>query len=557
VARDAARRDRDRGGAQAMTVGRAAPSPAAPAVDPRPGWALCFALALALYAATASRGVQWADSTHIMDRIVKGDLVGHLGLALSHPLHHWLGRLAVLIGGPEPVVITWVSSFFGALTIANVYGCVVALVARRGPAFFAAASLALATTFWRVSTITEVYTVSAALMAATCWCLILFVRDGRARDFWLACLWNGLGGANDLQSGLTTLVLVGLMLVFVRTGRLTVRQGLVAALVWLAAIMPYGALVIREWIDSGDLGETVRSALFGKLWSDAVLSRSISRRVLIVDVVYPIMNFLNLLLPAAAYGLYRARSAGVPAATFWGLVAMLGIHAGFSLRYDIVEQYNFFIPMYVLFALFGGVGAHAALQRFPGRRALVGLAIAMIVLTPASYVAATALARSVDALRGFARNKPYRDDYVYLMIPWSVVEDSAERMARHTLELAGADGLVVAEDRMALYGVAYRAMLDGRTAPAMVPEQAPDRAERIAAAVGAGRAVVLIPWNREAPRTPAVGGAWRRVGDLYVLAPIVGTAEVATGTIDFIDAGDAKDARKTGDPGETAGLSRR
>lgn len=167
-------------------------------IDPRAGWLIAFAASFALYALTANRGVQWADSTHFMYRIVQGDVTGHLGLALSHPLHHWLGRLAVAIAGPEPLWITGVSSLCGALAVANVYGCVSALVGRRGPACFAAASLALASTFWRVSTITEVYTLSAALLAGTCWCLVLYVRDARPGLLALGCFLNGLGGANDL-----------------------------------------------------------------------------------------------------------------------------------------------------------------------------------------------------------------------------------------------------------------------------------------------------------------------------------------------------------------------
>lgn len=487
--------------------------------DVRLGWLLCFGLSLALYAATASRGVQWADSTHFMYRIVHGDVTGHLGLALSHPLHHWLGRLAVAIAGPEPYVITLVSALFGALAVANVYGCAFALVARPGPAFFAAGSLALASTFWRVSTITEVYTLSAALLAATCWALVLFVRDGKPWLFWLACFANGLGGANDLQSGLTMVVLVVAMIAFVRSGRLSVGEGAVAALVYLVGVMPYGALVIREWIESGDLAATVRSALFGTMWADSVLGSGLSRRVLLIDVTYPWINFPNLLLPAAAYGLARAKAFGIPPATRHALIGILAIQAAFALRYDIVEQYNFFIPMYVLLVLFAAVGAQAFLDRPNAPRWVATSAVVLLLATPGTLVVGTSFARAIDALDGVGRHKPYRDDYEYLMFPWSVFERSAERMSRQAIDLAGERGLIVSEDYMARYCIAYRAMLDGRPEPRMVARPHPERDELVRQAVADGVPVVLIPWHRDFPEVPAAVGVWQRDGDLYVLDP--------------------------------------
>ncbi len=488
-------------------------------IDLRPGWAIAFAASLLLYGLTANRGVQWADSTHFMYRIVHGDVTGTLGLALAHPLHHWLGRLAVAIAGPQPVYITWVSSVFGAITIANVYGCVAALVGRSGPAIFAAGSLAVASTFWRVSTITEVYTLSAALLAGTCWCLVLYVRDRRPNMLALGCLLNGFGGANDLQSGLTMLVLVALTLIELRARRLTLLQASFAALAYLVGVMPYGALVIGEWVRTGDFVATVRSALFGTMWADAVLGGGLSRRVLLVDIAYPLLNFPNLLLPAAAFGLWQAKRFGVDARLWRTLGAILAIQAVFALRYDVVEQYNFFIPMYVLLVVFAGIGAAAFTALHPDLRIVARLALVLLVATPGTYEIAKSIARSGDVLHDFARHKPYRDDYEYLMTPWTVVEDSAERMSRQALALLGEDGLVVFEDHMAHYCIAYQAMLEGRGEPRAIPDRDPRMDAMVREALIAGKHVVLVPWDRDHPRSAPPLGHWQREGDLYVLAP--------------------------------------
>jgi hypothetical protein len=487
---------------------------------PRLGeWLAVSAATFALYAATASRGVQWQDSSHFMYRIAHGDVTGELGLALSHPLHHWLGRIMVAIFGPHPLAMTLLSALGGALAVGNVFGCVTAVTRSRAAALFAAASLALASTFWRVSTITEVYTVSAALLAGTCWCLALYAQQGSKRALWLACLLNGLGGANDLQSGLTTPVLLAVVVYEAWRRRLTVVDGLIASAAWLAGVMPYGALVIAELLRSGDLAATVRSALFGTMWSDQVMGGGLSLRVLFVDVGYPLLNFPNLLLPAAVYGLMRARQLGMPALLRGALIAILAVQAAFALRYDIVEQYNFFLPMYVLLVIFGGVGAAAVLRRQPEVRWLQIAAVALLALTPVTYAAATAVARHYHVLARFERNKPYRDDYVYLIIPWSVVERSADRMSRQVLRLAGPNGRIVFEDWMARYAVLYTAMMQGRSEPEMVWWDEPATEGFIRSAVADGRPVVLIPWDRNAPQSQPPLGRWKRDGDVYVLGP--------------------------------------
>ncbi|MEZ4279207.1 MAG: hypothetical protein R3F21_06245, partial [Myxococcota bacterium] len=156
--------------------------------------------------------------------------------------------------------------------------------------------------------------------------------------------------------------------------------------------------------------------------------------------------------------------------------------------------------------------------RHPERRVVVALAIALLVATPGIGVALKSLARSGDVLRDFSRNKPYRDDYDYLMTPWTVAEDSADRMSRHVLDLIGEDGLVVYEDYMARYCVVYQAMRQGRGEPSVVPDRDPRMETMVREAVAAGRAVVLIPWDRNRPRAAPPVGHWERAGDLYVLA---------------------------------------
>ena len=89
------------------------------------GWLAVLVVCLVLYCLTANRGAQWQDSgSHIL-RAVTGELIHPLGLALSHPLHHYLARLATLAPGLDPcLAITLISSLAAAVAVANTCGCV-------------------------------------------------------------------------------------------------------------------------------------------------------------------------------------------------------------------------------------------------------------------------------------------------------------------------------------------------------------------------------------------------------------------------------------------------
>lgn len=493
------------------------------------GWLLVFFASLCLYAATANRGAQWQDSGEFILRITTGDLLGRLGLALSHPLHYWIGRAVIAPGLLEPAfAITLISSFGAALAVAGVYGCVRTLSGSEPAALFAAASLAVANTFWHLATIAEVYTLSAALLAGECWCVAIYAKRSSRWAVWGMCLCNGLGLANHLQSVLTLPVVAVVVLHGMGSRRLRTGDVLIALWLWLSGSLPYTGLVLGLMVHGADPVKTLQSALFGNHFSGAVLNASATTRMIVTDIAFPLLNFPNLLIPAALYGLARYRRAGVPRLAWLTMIVGLAIHAVFVLRYEVLDQYTFFLPTYTFLAIFGGVGAAAVLQ-WPStskRRILSVAAILLLLVTPLLNIAAITAARRAQLLGGFAHRKPYRDDYIYLLVPWSVIDRSADRMSSEAVSLAGPDGLILVEDGMARSAVEYRrlqAHLPGihvRMVPAAGQQEELERlASDVRLEAQAGRAVVLVPLNRDQPRFAAPLGRWKRRGDLYVLDP--------------------------------------
>lgn len=499
-----------------------------------PGWAMVFIPAMLLFAATANRGPQWQDSGDIILRTWRGELHNFLGLALVHPLHYWLGRAALRLTFLEPAfAITLVSSLGAALAVANVYGCVIQLTGRIRAALFAAGSLAVANTFWHLATLTEVYTLTAALLAAELWCLAAFARSHSRRVLWMAFLFNGLGVGNHLQAGLTTPVLAVLALHAVRRRWLTGAAAAVAGLVWLAGSLPYTSLVAREMMHSGEVLATLRSALVGSQYGGNVLNTHLSWRLLGISIGFVLLNFPNLLLPAAVYGLWTSRQLRVPAVARHGLLAGLILHTGFVLRYNVEDQFTFFLPAYVFLCVFGGLGAAAMLNWPPRPRArAIAAAAILLALTPPAYVGVTAVARRTGFMADALRHKPYRDDYEYLLIPWSVAETSAAQLSRHALALAGDSGMILIEDRMARFAIEYQALRARRDRLHLVllaGRREPERAvvaDQVIAEAAKGRPIVLVPRDVDQPYMVVPGGRWERQGDLYVLALGGGAAGV-------------------------------
>jgi len=482
-----------------------------------PACLLVFIVAMVLYSASASRGIQWQDRGANVLRIIRQQPVSELGLALSHPLHHWICRGASALGLISPPLATsLVSALFGAATIAGVFGCVATLTQCRRSAALAAASLMLANTFWQMSALAEVYTITTAFLVGECWCLIALARDGRTRWLVLAALLNGLGVSNHLQSGLTAPVLAAIAVHLLWRRRLRPLTALGVLLAWLLGAGLYGFYVLQALTETGDWSATISSALFGTRFAASVLNATFSPRLLAVSAGFLLLGFPNLTLVAFARALTRRVRATIPTLARRAMLAGMTIHVLFVVRYSVVDQYTFLLPTFVYIAIFAGAGyarpAGSATSRLG--QMVPPVAALLLLLTPAWYALIPAIGARYDILSGHTHKKPYRNDYEYLFIPWAVVEQSADRMSREAIDLAGPDGLVVYEDPMAQFALEYMVQRTGRAIAVIASESASKVMNQFAAA---GKPVVLVPKDRDNVMTPPVSGVWVRHGDLYVL----------------------------------------
>lgn len=426
---------------------------------------LCGAAALIVYVATLAPGVGWQDSAVHQFRIVDGMLENPYGLALSHPLHFWLGRAVLALppaGWGEPAWrLNLLSAVCGAAGVGALAGLVGAITRRAAAAVLAALSLGVAHTYWAHCVITETYTLAAALMVAE-WCLLWrYTRRGEPAVLLAVFMVNGLHVANHLL-GVLPLAVYG-VLALERVARRHLHAGWLGILIlgWIVAASPYLSLVARHGLHSGDWSRTLYSALFGVGlggggYAGEVLNTSVSWPLLKNAVLVLGYNFPSLLLPLALVGmLRRARQRGVLFRNV--LLCQTALIAVFVLRYSIRDQYTFFVPLCAILSLWFGLGTDRLLRWLEARgwRNAGVLALAAVTLfAPLLYGIFPRFAEQRGWLRNQMRDIPYRDEYRHFLQPWRNGDDSAARYARAVLQRCPQRGLLMT-DLTAGYALAY------------------------------------------------------------------------------------------------------
>jgi hypothetical protein len=335
-------------------------------------WAALWLLFSAIYMATAQRGIGWSDNGFDSWRILRGDLVGSMGLAQAHPAAVALGWLAwrLPIGDPW-----WRINAFGApamaLAVANVALLVRLLSGRWSGAIAAACLLGAAHLPWFEATSAKcVHAFSACCLTLE---LLALWRLTRRPDWrWLALL----GLAVGIHWSFHNFALLTLPVYAVVVGGLLWRRQLPvwAALAALAACAlgaaPLLALTARMALsDSGGWLAAGASLLFGQHRA-AVLGQTWHPEWLRWNAALLGLSLWNPLWLGVIAGVAAAWRYAPPC---FGraLLAALALHAAFVARYTVIDQATFALPTLTLLALLAGWGWETLIGRSPARGAAV------------------------------------------------------------------------------------------------------------------------------------------------------------------------------------------
>ncbi len=452
-----------------------------------PGYLVGLLSALALYVLTVAPGPLWQDSGMAQVRVLCRDLFGSLGLALSHPLYYVLAIAFQVLPFAESAFKTnLVSAVFGALTVANILLVIRLLTGGWRGAAVGAVSLAVAHTFWQHCALAEVYTVTTALLSAELLCFLAWQRTRKAGWLILLFLANGLGISNHLLASLSLICWVGWFITQVARGKVRLQLAFLLVPVWLAGAALYlGLIAVR--IAAGDgLAATLRSALVGE-YGHHVMNLALSGRLLLNSCLYLGLNFPT---PAVLLAFIACRSLRghslVPGLRM--VLVLLVVYLAWAGRYTVPDQYTFFIPSLLYFAILIGVGADRCLEsdgetssRFARmlfrkvpfrlltikRRSALGtrpgwfpVMVAAAAIPACVYVPLPKVAERLDLNLGLSRQVPYRNEYEYFLHPWKTGYQGPRQFAE-ALERSLPDGAILIADGTTVRPIHY-ALLTGR-----------------------------------------------------------------------------------------------
>ncbi len=388
---------------------------------------------LVLYTATCAPAVLWQDSGLFVYRIWHNDLQGNLGIALAHPLYIMFGMVAKLIPfGELAWRVNMLSAVFGAIAVANLFLLLRLWLGKLWPAIIGSVTLAVSWTFWQNAVIAETYAFYAAQLFTELLVLFQHVRTKRTGYLYLLGLLNGLSIANHLW-GVFPLACYSLyLLVLLFKRRIGLKVLVFFMVFWITGAAPYEYLIVKNMVVTGDINGTIESALFGIGWQGSVLNTSLSAKIFLENIVFIALNFPtpNFLLLFVGLTVLYKKSPNVAFANI--ILAMTILYFIFAFRYTVPDRHAFFLPFYCLGAVFIALGADWLLAKYGGWK--LGILILFLALLPvSSYFVTPEIARKYYKPLAERRQRPYRDEYAYWLVPWKTGYEGAERFATEAL----------------------------------------------------------------------------------------------------------------------------
>lgn len=406
------------------------------------GFITVLAAVLALYTLTLAPDLVWQDQgdyqyqTALLNLNRPGDVVR------VHPLFiataHYLARITPW---SYAYSANFVSAVFSAIAAANVFVLVYLLGRRIWPGVLASAVLVFGHTFWFVGVQAQSYSMSNAAFTAALALLAAYIIKPRQLWLYLMGLAFGLGISAHMMSQIAfAIIFIWLAVLWLKkqfafAGLLKIAAGWVvgAALLWFVMWLEYQR--------SGDLAATVASAIWGQ-WGSAVFNLGRWYVLIAKSVLFFVLNFPTPLVLLAVPGIwysFKRLEKPMPAM----LAVMTLIYGLFAARYDVRNQNHFFMPMYILVAVYIGLGFGFMFGR-QNKAAVAVSAVLLLMMVPMYPLMAHVAARH-EVEFGTRRHIPYRDVYSYYLMPWQHDQTGARRFAREVFQTVPENSIIVAD----------------------------------------------------------------------------------------------------------------
>ena len=426
---------------------------------------LLSALFFLFYLSTLAPTVLWGDDAGFQRAAFTGELP-------ADGSGHWLwlqaARLfARLPWGDIAFRVNLLSAVAAAATLLVLYLAARALELSEMGATVAVVSLAVGHTFWMHAVRAEVYTVFTLFLAL----LLLLVARWRRGDNRAIYVAAALFGTTLLAHQMALLLLpAAAFLLWQRRRWLTRRAWLLLMLAALLGLLPFFAVVSSQIAARADVSLPVALRLYfthaGVDFAPAFFD--FAPHTLLVDVGMWIgflgLQFVGLAFLLGIWGIVDRLSGAHPA--LWNALFLLYLtDVFFAISYRVNDRYVFFLPGYLVFALFAGAGWEAAWRalrrRFSPGPLFAAVGLALLVLAPlVSYYSVPRLLVAAGANPLGIRTLPGREPNTFFLWPGKAEYRGAADYGWQTLA-ALADEAVLIADHTPLETLRYLQVVEG------------------------------------------------------------------------------------------------
>ena len=285
----------------------------------------------------------------------------------GYPAYSLISHIFYLSGlGSVGFRINLMSAFFASVTVVLVYFIILQLIKSRPISFFSSLFFAVSRTFWSQAEVAEVYTLNAAFVAGVILLLLLWAEKRGIKYFYLA----GFVYAMSFGHHLTVLFLAPAMLYLVLAADhktlLNAKHLAVLAGFFILAALQYAYVFMRTYsqaayvemwtYDLGDFLWWVAGGQFkNKMFSSGITGFIKDRVPFYIVHLKSQFHFTGLVLGLAGACILardRLKQAVFLLLIFFGTLF-------FPLNYNIGDVYVYFIPSFIIFAVFIAAGINA------------------------------------------------------------------------------------------------------------------------------------------------------------------------------------------------------
>jgi hypothetical protein len=361
--------------------------------------------------------------------------------ATSHFLYTNLNHLVLILLPflPPARVLGGMSTLFALLALFQLYLLVWELQRNRLLAVLAVVMMGLSFSWWRQAVSIEVYALNGFLVMRMVLLLVRSAWRPFGRSQWQIGFWYGLALLTHIQN----ILLLPLFLYHLWHGFSRRQKGTGWSL--LVGLLLTSVLFLPPLLAETN---SIRAIFFDRQFGDAVLGLDLgaTARGFVRSLGYLVYNF-HVFLPLLLWGLvrwWREENIGVflkgagggtdkPQALSLLLLGTALLFWLFAMRYDVTDNYVFFLYPYFVIVALGIGGCKALLNRWSRLRPEILLGFCLL-LSPLFYGGGSYVLTQVKAVQTWAQPKAFKGGVYYYFWPGRSQAPDPLQLAREIRE---------------------------------------------------------------------------------------------------------------------------